>query len=350
MLPLHLQVIGYLQSDVLHPYTEDTHFILWYNQPPFLRKYRKRTRKVRFDKCKFTNCKLVYDHKHARMSKAIIFDGRYMPKKINFERANFQVWIFAAHESPFIYSRDGSWWKTNREYIFNWTMTYNKDNTDIFLPYGEIIKKRNYVNRDFKVIAGSKTKTVLMVASHCNTPSKRAEYVNKLREYIDVDVLGKCGKKWQCGLRYSHDSCFDILNSTYRFYLAFENALCHQYFTEKFYDNFNYDIIIISRGGSKNESRKVFPEGSHISTESFKSINELGTYLKNLSIDDYANLLKQKSQFHSTGYMAVYQRAMCELCERINHIDKYKQTITNITQWAFGTRQCTKNNNISDIH
>ncbi len=35
------------------------------------------------------------------------------------------------------------------------------------------------------------------MVSHCNTPSKRKQYVNELKKYIDVAIYGSCGE--ECG-------------------------------------------------------------------------------------------------------------------------------------------------------
>ncbi|XP_045187970.2 alpha-(1,3)-fucosyltransferase C-like [Mercenaria mercenaria] len=332
-------------------YTSNRTFrILWYNPPPFIKAHRKYAMSCGFQTCKYRNCEMSYDRTYANRSHAVIFDGRFMPPNLNFTRPDGQIWIFAAHESPLTYGSGGNWWYRNKQYIFNWTMTYDKDNTDIFLPYGEILKREFEMRRDFKSIALNKSKTLLMIASHCQTHSKRQEYVNKLKRYIDVDVLGQCGKRWNCGIRFRHEEkCFQLLNTSYKFYLAFENALCHQYFTEKFYENFNYDIIMLTRGGTKNESKTLYPEGTYIATEHFKSIKDLGTYLKNLSVDEYVELLKQKSQFYFPGYKKVYQRALCDICERMNYQSKYSKTIQNIKEWAYGSQPCLQRKQVTDI-
>ncbi|XP_053378773.1 glycoprotein 3-alpha-L-fucosyltransferase A-like [Mercenaria mercenaria] len=324
--------------------------ILWYNPPAFIRVYRKDVMYCGFAKCEYRNCNMTFNKLEANNSQAVIFDGQNMPRKLDFTRPNGQVWIFEAHESPFSYGANGNWWYRNKEYSFNWTMTYNKDNTDIFLPYGEILRHKRAMRKDFKSIAKNKNRTLLMIASHCHTHSKRQEYVNILRKYIDVEVLGHCGEKWTCGARYKHDeNCFQLLNTTFRFYLAFENALCHQYFTEKFYENFNYDLIMLTRGGSPGEAKQHFPVGTHIATDDFKTVKDLGNFLKNLSVDEYADLLQKKSQYYSPGYLKVYQRAMCNICERMNFMNKYRKTIKDIQKWAFGTRPCLQSKDVTDI-
>ncbi|XP_060562751.1 glycoprotein 3-alpha-L-fucosyltransferase A-like, partial [Ruditapes philippinarum] len=294
--------------------------ILWYNPAGHFTVTHRDALYCGFEKCKYNNCEMTVNTSDANISQAVIFDGRNMPRNVSFIRPNGQIWIFAAHESPISYGDTGTWWYRNKDYSFNWTMTYDKDNSDIYLPYGEILKHKSEVIRDYKSISQKKNKTLLIIVSHCNVRSKRQEYVNKLKKYVDVEVLGLCGKRWTCGTHYKHDEdCFKLLNTTYRFYLAFENAFCHQYITEKFYDNFNYDLIMLARGGSPGETKQIFPKGTFLSTDEFESVEDLANFLKHISVETYTAFLKRKSQYYSAGYLYVYQRAMCNLCERMNH-------------------------------
>ena len=62
----------------------------------------------------------------------------------------------------------------------------------------------------------------------------RLQYAQELAQYIGVDIYGECSSL-KCP-RSSH-SCFEMLNSKYKFYLAFENSNCEYYITEKFFVN-----------------------------------------------------------------------------------------------------------------
>ncbi|XP_060607862.1 glycoprotein 3-alpha-L-fucosyltransferase A-like isoform X1 [Ruditapes philippinarum] len=324
--------------------------ILWYNPSKHFTERHADVFNCGFEKCKYNNCDMTVNTSDANISQAIIFDGRRMPEKVDFTRPNGQIWIFAAHETPISYKDTGTWWYSNKDYSFNWTMTYDKDNSDIYLPYGEILKHKTEVIRDYESISQKKNKTLLIIVSHCNVRSKRQEYVNKLKKYVDVEVLGLCGKKWTCGTNLKHDEdCFKLLNTTYRFYLAFENAFCHQYITEKFYDNFNYDLITLVRGGSPGETKQIFPKGTFVSTDEFESVQDLAHFLKHISVETYAAHLKRKSQYYSAGYLYVYQRAMCNLCERMNNQSKYAKTITDIKEWAYGPKPCIDSKDVTDV-
>lgn len=248
------------------------YLINWYNPPSYLT-LRKDALHCGFDKCKYRNCNMTFQQKDVAKSDAVIFEGRRVLETVGFTRPSGQVWVFAAHEAPVSFDDTGKWWrKAHWRHGFNWTMTYDKDNTDIFLPYGEIRKYQNYVERDYQELAKRKTNGALMINSHCQTRGLREKYVKILSKYVPVEVLGSCGKRWNCGTHYVHDDCFNLLNTTYKFFLAFENAFCHQYFSEKVYENFNYDIILVVRGGSYNETLSTFPKGTVISTDSFTNI------------------------------------------------------------------------------
>ena len=76
-----------------------------------------------------------------------------------------------------------------------------------------------------------KSKLVFWVVSHCETANRREDYVKNLQNFVTVDVFGKCGPlDCKDGM-----DCFIELAKNYKFYLAFENSLCSEYVTEKFW-------------------------------------------------------------------------------------------------------------------
>lgn len=54
----------------------------------------------------------------------------------------------------------------------------------------------------------------------------------ELQKYIPVDIYGACGTL-KCAIS-EKQKCDQMLNTDYKFYLAFENSLCYDYITEKF--------------------------------------------------------------------------------------------------------------------
>ena len=74
---------------------------------------------------------------------------------------------------------------------------------------------------------------VSWIVSHCQTPSKRAEYIRELNKFIDIDIHGFCkdgntAKTPRCNIE-----CYRGVLRDSKFYLAFENAFCEDYFSEK---------------------------------------------------------------------------------------------------------------------
>ena len=79
----------------------------------------------------------------------------------------------------------------------------------------------------------SKPFMAFWLVSHCTTVIKRESYVEKLRGYINITQYGRCSGE-ECS-RKKGNECFQDLAKTHMFYIAFENSICEDYATEKFY-------------------------------------------------------------------------------------------------------------------
>jgi len=150
---------------------------------------------------------------------------QYLPKP------HHQLWI-AQHWEPAMKDRINAW--LIRRYV-NWTVSYRRDST-VAISYGKYARKSNTNSSQHKVdYSAGKTKQVAWIVSNCYAANNRLEYAHELAKYIDVDIYGACGSL-NCN-RSGPESCHNLLQKKYRFFLAFENSHCKDYITEKLYHN-----------------------------------------------------------------------------------------------------------------
>ncbi len=78
-------------------------------------------------------------------------------------------------------------------------------------------------------------------------------------------------------LRSRDDNCTAAVDRDYKFYLSFENSLCEQYSTEKFWRRLGEPVVpvVMSRG----HLQRTAPPHSHINVEDFASPKALAEYL-----------------------------------------------------------------------
>ena len=134
------------------------------------------------------------------------------------------------------------------------------------------------------------------------------------------------------------------MNSTYRYYLAFEHFICDGYISEKFFENFNYDIIQVVRGGNPNTQPIDIKDGAYINSNKFKTAHELGKYLRNLSkdINMYAGMLKTKDEYRSVPYIELFKDFVCDICKRLSNMAKYRYVYEDIHNWMKNMEPCFK--------
>ena len=143
---------------------------------------------------------------------------------------------------------------------------------------------------------------VMYIQSDCGTPSDRDAYVTELMKYVQVDSYGKClhnkdlpEKLVDPVTGMNSPDLLDIIGS-YKFVLAFENAVCQDYITEKFWRSFEAGSVPIYKGSS---SIKDWAPSNHsvIVVDDFDSPQKLGEYLKLLDANDeeYEKYLSYKT-------------------------------------------------------
>ncbi|XP_067660626.1 alpha-(1,3)-fucosyltransferase C-like [Haliotis asinina] len=323
-----------------------TKLILWYLRPNYVRPTSEGELRP-LKNCPHLNCRETTDVKLLPRADAVVFDvHRAITADNKPPRYPEQTWVFYAQESPFhvrssVYRMDR--WKAS----FNWTCTYRRD-SDVWLPYGIIRRNQKLIRKDYRKIAESKTKMAGWLVSHCSSQSKREEFAKRLQALgIQVEIFGGCGKKCGDRSKVGSETCEDLATRNYSFYLAFENSLCKDYVTEKFFHMYNKDVILVARGGV--QFLESLPKGTFINTDDFTSVEDLAAYMKWLhqDKDEYVRFLKRKDEFVAVDETFTYKftptvlythsqyisEPVCAMCRKLLDIDNNRNTYPDIYQW-----------------
>ena len=264
--------------------------------------------------CPVRSCEITQDRSLLNQSDAVLFHIHELegdpPQKYPNQR-----WVFFQMESPG-YSHNYLFrqWKA----MFNWTMTYRLD-SDIPLYYGYIHTKKKIKKRRSRRIP-RKSKLVAWMVSNCGTQSKRDKYVEELQKYVPVDIYGRCGNL-TCPRNYTSggSECLSMINSTYKFYLSFENSICKDYVTEKLFMVLPLDVVPIVRSGA--DYSKLVPRRWYINTKDYESPLELAYYLKFLDRhpEEYMKYFAGRHRYNMGGYYGPSKLpSWCRLCEKLN--------------------------------
>ena len=188
-------------------------------------------KKFEADQCNVNKCFITSNPKYASTADALYVEHkmqyRYLrDKKANKNRINMVFQLESSRNYPTIsVLPDG----------LNWTASYRVDSV-LYAPYERFTSFLNVTELPTKPkenYARGKTKMAAWYVSNCGAASGRNNYVKELQKYISVDIYGRCGKPCP----KNNKKCYDQLNNDYKFYLAFENSNCKDYFTEKVYWN-----------------------------------------------------------------------------------------------------------------
>lgn len=166
-------------------------------------------------------------------------------KTVRRQKPYVQLWIFYTMESPRL-SPDVKRFTD----LFDLTFTYRVD-SDFWATYGSY-EEIPFVNLSQQDFSAGKSKLVAWVVSNCQ-PYLRKAVVHELQKHITIDIYGRCsgefGKRRSCP---GGTTCRDIIRQ-YKFYLSFENALCEDYITEKYWRHLGKSPL------TKNPSFRVAP-------------------------------------------------------------------------------------------
>lgn len=195
---------------------------------------------------------------------------------------------------------------TYQRNFFNWTMTTRRE-SDVYDGYGLFTSLTNPTLTQAKILGrlSSKERGIAWIVSNCDAPSKRQVYADQLSTFIPVENFGNCsGRDCDYG-----GNCDKMIKKDFKFYLAFENTVCRDYVTEKFYNRLaQWAVpIVLSRA---THSFNI-PQDSFIAADDFHSASDLADHLRSL-INDPLLLLK----YHQwrLSWRVTWTTFMCNLC------------------------------------
>jgi alpha-1,3-fucosyltransferase len=137
----------------------------------------------------------------------------------------------------------------------------------------------------------------------------------------------------------STPGCYDMLERDYKFYLSFENSICVDYVTEKFFAILDYNVVPVVLGGA-NYSRFA-PPNSYIDALQYTP-RQLANYLKLLDSNQtlYEQYFEWKKHYVvHRGLRKMTKDAFCHLCEKL-HNDGERKVYNNLQETWSAEAQC----------
>lgn len=305
--------------------------ILYYNPPSWFSDFD-------FGHCRYSSCVISTNMSYLPESDAVIFNHNQLSSVPPIKTPN-QKWIFTCSESPYYGKKTSS--EPEWRHKFDWVMSFRRD-SEFFFGYGDIVPKTRFIEKNYEKIFEQKKKLVAWIASHCDTQSKREQYVHEMSKIEKVDVFGSCGNlKCEKYTGSENDSCHDFVGKNYKFYLAFENSLCRDYTSEKFYNVYAFDhpIIPVVLGSFTLEN---YSHGAvYIDVNKYRTPLHLTRRLLSLGNDKeaYIDLLRKKDRFSALTSPQTFRTAMCKMCEYLS-LDKPGRSDLDIADWFYGQDHC----------
>ncbi|KAF7239997.1 Alpha-(1,3)-fucosyltransferase 10 [Varanus komodoensis] len=277
-----------LHSDAKDALDEDGHPILLWWSP--LTGETGRLGQCGQDTCFFT---INRTYQHHPMTKAFLFYGTdFSIDALPLPREVHHDWALFHEESP---KNNYKLFQSPAITLFNHTATFSRHShlplTTQHLESIEALMSLRYMvplqekNRLRKRLA-----PLAYVQSDCDPPSDRDSYVRELMSHIEVDSYGAClhnrdlPKPLKNPASMDSEDFYQVL-AQYKFVLAFENAVCQDYITEKLWRPLKLGVVPVYYGSPSIEDWLPNKKSAILATR-FSSPRELAQYVSALDVDD----------------------------------------------------------------
>lgn len=303
--------------------------------------------KLTFSHCEFSNCiaKSIYvgnimEADIVILEAGMITKAEYVPK-LPVQTRKKQFWLLSTPES-----QAGPYWRwksSQVDNIFNGTMNFRQDSTVLWQwgYYQPLAKDISHPISQYDYSAG-KTRAAFAYVSNCNSHNyDRLQIMKKLQKYIRVDIFGKCTNTQPCPKRMDYE-CEKETHKKYKFFLSFENSLCEDYITEKFWGRLaspSHYIPVAIGGTSMDQYTRIAPADSFLHAYNFSSVDDLGSYLKFLDQNNTAYNRYHKWRSYYTISFPNYNITACKLCALANNMP-VQPAYTNLSSWWNNKNMC----------
>ena len=185
--------------------------------------------------------------------------------------------------------------------------------------------------------------------------------MKEMQRHINIDIYGKPGscdkipgfkpRTDLCdgSMNQEGSECFQKFYGEYRYLLAFENAVCDWYISEKIGRALNHGILPIALGPLIHHYNKLLPEGSFLHVDNFTSPHELAKHISKLDANHtlYDSYFAWRVHYELKSQPLqndkdILQHVWCEICKRLWRVPHVQDTFYNISQFWSGERQCSK--------
>ncbi|KAI6209902.1 Glyco-tran-10-N domain-containing protein [Aphelenchoides besseyi] len=291
-----------------------------------------------FPNCEF-ECVHTEDRQFLSQARAIIFHARHTNlSDLPPDNPN-QLRVLFTREGPnqsFFLNGQPQQLRPN---YFNATITY-RTNSDVYLPYATLRELDGteseadiWTDEQIDERIAKKSKLALIAVSHCDTWSKREIYTRALQHHMKVTSIGRCNKNTDCLSK----ECLSKLEEEHFFYLSFENAVCPEYTTEKF---FRMTDLIVPIVLSRAVMPSWIPRDAYIAANEFSSAKDLAYYLHQLAADpnEYKKYFAWTKHYRRAPFEYWHPDNGCQLCAIIHRNEK--REIEDFKQY-FDTSVCS---------
>ena len=276
-------------------------------------------------------CEVTTDKSRLDESDAIVF---HFPDILPWTalprtRRTDQVWVLYNLEPPprQIWYTGGSKYRN----LFNWTLSYRQDATVFVRPYHGYeslsAKEKSKATANKINFLANKTKFAIATISDCYDDAGRYKDIHALKKYIDIDIYGYCGNK-DC--KQWADGCEKTIKD-YKFQLAFENAYCKDYITEKYWEAHMRKLIPVVNWKT-DPTNLVFPH-SYINIYDFPDMKSVADYMKKVAADEslYNSFFDWTREFKMNCHCGCH---WCALCDALYNDKIPAQVITDPLTWT----------------